>query len=106
MANEGSDWLLSRRTALLSPLALMSLSDHLVAAANPLVAGENRQHWASTIYPGPKNNFVFSASTVWWNQGLSSPPGHVLQWYHGVRCHGPDPRVQCITHNLLRRALE
>ncbi len=61
--------------------------------------------WASTIYPGPKQNFVFSASTVWWNQGLSSPPGHILQWYHGVRCHGPDPRVQRITHNLLRRAL-
>lgn len=62
--------------------------------------------WASTIYPGPKGNFVYSASTVWWNQGLTSPPGHVLQLYHGVRCLGPDQRVQQITHNLLRHALE
>ncbi len=44
MANESSDWMLSRRSALVSPLALLSLSDHLVAAnANPVVVSENRQ---------------------------------------------------------------
>jgi hypothetical protein len=62
-------------------------------------------HWTSTIYPGPKKNFVFNASTVMWSQGLSTPPGHVLQLYHGVRGRGPDRRVQRITHNLLRKAL-
>ncbi len=77
----------------------------VVAEGDALHQGKQPVHWASTIYPGPKKNFVFSASTVWWNQGLSSPPGHILQWYMGVRGHGPDPRVQRITHNLLRRAL-
>ncbi len=77
----------------------------IVAEGDALWKGELPAHWTATIYPGPKNNFVFSASTVWWCQGLASPPGHILQWHHGVRCHGPDPRVQRITHNLLRRAL-
>jgi hypothetical protein len=67
--------------------------------------GKIPTHWTATIYPGPKKNFVFNAATVWWNQGLASPPGHILQWYHGVRAHGPDARVQRITQNLLRRAL-
>ena len=61
--------------------------------------------WTSTIYPGPKGNFVFNASTIWWSQGLSSPPGHMLPWSHGSRPHGPDARIERITHNLLRRAL-
>jgi hypothetical protein len=33
------------------------------------------------------------------------PPGHTLPWSHWSRPHGPDERVQQITHNLLRRAL-
>ena len=36
---------------------------------------------------------------------LSSPPGHMLPWSHWSRPHGPDARVQQITHNLLQRAL-
>jgi hypothetical protein len=48
---------------------------------------------------------VFNASSIFWSQGLSSPPGHMLPWSHWSRPHGPDPRVQQITHNLLRRAL-
>ena len=62
-------------------------------------------HWTATVYPGPKGNFVFNASTIYWAQGLSSPPGHMLPWSHSVRPHGPDDRVQAITHNLLRRAI-
>ena len=61
-------------------------------------------HWTSTIYPGPKNNFVFNASTIFWAQALSSPPGHILPWAHNVRPHGPDERVEIITDNLLRQA--
>jgi hypothetical protein len=68
------------------------------------VSGETA-HWTATIYPGPKDNYVFNAATIWWAQGLSSPPGHMLPWSHWVRPHGPDPRVQRITENLLRRAL-
>ncbi len=78
---------------------------HKDEGAGPGGAPMRPAHWTATIYPGPKKNFVFSASTVWWNQGLASPPGHVLQSYFGVRSHGPDARVQRITRNLLRRAL-
>jgi hypothetical protein len=70
------------------------------------VKGDGRPaHWTATIYPGPKGNFVFNAATIWWAQGLSSPPGHMLPWSHWVRPHGPDARVQRITRNLLKRAL-
>ncbi len=32
------------------------------------------------------------------------PWGHMLPWSHWSRPHGPDERVQGITHNLLQRA--
>ena len=77
----------------------------IVAAGTAWQGGENPQGWTATIYPGPKGNFVFNAATIFWAQGLSSPPGHTLPWSHWSRPHGPDPRVQQITHNLLRRAI-
>ncbi len=77
----------------------------IVAAGTALVGGVKPQKWTATIYPGPKNNFVFNASTIFWSQGLSSPPGHVLPWSHWTRPHGPDDRVQKITANLLQRAI-
>ena len=67
--------------------------------------GSHPIKWQSVIYPGPKRNFIFNASTIFWAQGLSSPPGHTLPWSHYNRPHGPDPRVQRITHNLLRKAI-
>ncbi|MDA7504126.1 hypothetical protein N8553_04020 [bacterium] len=77
----------------------------VVAAGTAFQGGQNPQQWAATIYPGPRQNFVFNASTIFWAQGLSSPPGHVLPWSHWSRPHGPDERVQQITHNLLSRAV-
>jgi hypothetical protein len=77
----------------------------VVAAGTAWRGGTRPQHWTATVYPGPKGNFVFNASTIFWSQGLSSPPGHMLPWSHWSRPHGPDPRVERITHNLLRRAL-
>jgi hypothetical protein len=77
----------------------------VVAAGTAWVGGETPQQWTATIYPGPKGNFVFNAATIFWAQGLSSPPGHTLPWSHWSRPHGPDSRVQQITHNLLRRAI-
>ena len=77
----------------------------IVAEGDALSGGVRPSHWTSTIYPGPKRNHVFNASTIWWAQGLSSPPGHILPWSHGVRPSGPDLRVQRITQNLLHRAL-
>ncbi|MEQ8789957.1 MAG: hypothetical protein RIC55_26920 [Pirellulaceae bacterium] len=77
----------------------------VVAQGTALQGGVNPQHWTATIYPGPKDNFVFNASTIFWCQGLSSPPGHMLPWSHWSRPHGPDERVQRITHNVLQRAI-
>ncbi len=77
----------------------------VVAEGTVWAGGVTPAHWTATIFPGPKNNFVFNAATIFWAQDLSMPPGHTLPWSHWSRPHGPDPRVQQITHNLLRRAL-
>lgn len=77
----------------------------VVAAGTALQGGVTPQQWAATIYPGPKGNFVFNASTIFWCQGLGDPPGHMLPWSHWSRPHGPDERVQRITKNLLDRAI-
>jgi len=78
----------------------------VVAGGTAWVGGVTPQAWTATVYPGPKGNFVFNASTIFWAQGLASPPGHTLPWSHWSRPHGPDQRVQSITRNLLERALE
>ncbi|MEC8474879.1 MAG: N,N-dimethylformamidase beta subunit family domain-containing protein [Planctomycetota bacterium] len=77
----------------------------IIAEGTALQGGVNPQHWTATIYPGPNGNFVFNASTIWWAQAMSSPPGHMLPWSHWSRPHGPDSRVQRMTANLLQRAL-
>jgi hypothetical protein len=59
--------------------------------------------YTSTIYPGPKDNFVFNCATIWWSDGLSAPPGYLHPSAHGAHPKGPDPRVQQITTNLLQR---
>jgi hypothetical protein len=77
----------------------------VVAEGTAWVGGQRPQQWTATIHPGPKNNFVFNAATIFWSQDLSSPPGHMLPWSHWSRPHGPDERVQRITQNLLKRAI-
>lgn len=77
----------------------------VVAEGIALSSGTRPVRWTATIYPGPRGNFAFNAATIFWPQGLASPPGHMLPWSHGTRPHGPDARVQRITQNLLRRAL-
>lgn len=67
--------------------------------------GDNPQQWQAVIFDGPKGNFIFNASTIWWAQGLSKPPGHMPVWSHFSRPHGTDARVQHITANLLKRAI-
>lgn len=75
----------------------------IVAEGTSLNGGGKDAHWTATIYPGPKQNFVFNASTIFWSQGLASPPGHMLPYAHFGRPHGPDRRVQRITANFLAR---
>ena len=77
----------------------------VVAEGTALVEGTVPQRWAATVYPGPRGNVVFNASTIFWCQDLSAPPGHTLPWSHWSRPHGPDDRVKKITHNVLGRAL-
>lgn len=77
----------------------------VVAEGKVWSGGTRLGHWTSTIFPGPKDNFVFNASTIYWAQGLASPPGQILPWSHWSRPHGPDPRIQQITENLLARAI-
>lgn len=77
----------------------------IIAAGTAFQGGRNPQQWQAVIFDGPRNNFIFNASTIWWAQGLSRPPGHMPVWSHYSRPHGADARVQRITANLLKRAL-
>ena len=78
-----------------------------VLAAGSIWSGGTREgRYESVIFPGPKNNIVFNASTIFWSQGLAAPPGHIIPWSHFSRPHGPDARVQKITQNLLAATLE
>jgi hypothetical protein len=86
-----------------SPAALPGLE--VLAEGTVWAGGTRPAHWTATLYPGPKNNFVFNAATIFWNQALGTPPGHMLPWSHWSRPHGPDERVQRITKNTLQRAI-
>ena len=75
-----------------------------VLAEGPTInGGDVGAHFTATIYPGPKKNLVFNASTIFWSQGLSAPPGHMPPISHHGRPHGPDERVRRITRNVLER---
>jgi hypothetical protein len=123
--NGGGDWIITRPGHWMFEGTGVQTGDHIpgligweyhgdpadipglevVAAGTAWQGGVNPQQWTATIYPGPKNNFVFNAATIFWAQGMSMPPGHVLPWSHWSRPHGPDERVQRVTSNLLERAL-
>ena len=75
----------------------------IVAEGETLINGKKPGHYTATIYDGPKGNIVFNCATIWWANGLSSPPGHVNPIRHGVKQQGPDERVQQITRNLFER---
>ena len=78
---------------------------NVVAEGTPFINGKEMGRYTSTLYDGPKGNVVFNAATIWWANGLSSPPGHVNPSRHGVTQQGPDKRVQKITHNLFKRMI-
>jgi hypothetical protein len=60
--------------------------------------------YTGTVYYGPKGNVVFNAATCWWADGLSAPPGYVRPGVY-TSPKGPDPRVQQMTANILKRFL-
>ena len=75
----------------------------VVAEGAAVNGGGRKAHWTATVYPGPRGNWVFSASTIYWSMGLSRPPGFVAPFAHYGRPHGPDKRVQRITANFLKQ---
>ena len=79
---------------------------NIVAEGDATIKGKKVGRYSSTLYDGPKGNVVFNAATIWWANGLSSPPGHKNPTRHGVTQQGPDGRVQQITQNLFQRMLE
>lgn len=62
----------------------------------------NEGTYTATVYPGPKGNFVFNASTIWWADGISAPPGYVRPKVY-TEPKGPDERVRRMTKNILER---
>jgi hypothetical protein len=75
----------------------------VIAAGETLKAGGERSSYAATVYPGPKDNWVFNAATIFWSMGLSQPPGLMPPYSHLGRPHGVDERVQRITANFLEK---
>ena len=58
--------------------------------------------YTATVYPGPRGNFVFNASTCWWADGLSAPPGYVRPSVY-IDAARSRSAVQRITRNVLDR---
>lgn len=75
----------------------------VVASATTTNAGDKDAEFTATVYPGPKGNWVFNASTIFWSMGLSQPPGVIQPHSHFGRPHGPDVRVGQVTANFLKK---
>jgi hypothetical protein len=74
-----------------------------IVAAGPTQSGPGKPNggrFTATVFPGPKNNFVFNAATIWWADALSAPPGYVRPSVY-TSPRGPDRRAQQIMRNLL-----
>ncbi|HEY6401305.1 MAG TPA: N,N-dimethylformamidase beta subunit family domain-containing protein, partial [Blastocatellia bacterium] len=56
------------------------------------------REYAATIYPGPKDNFVFNAGTCWWSMVISRPPGYKNSSKVEFQT---DARVERMTKNIL-----
>jgi hypothetical protein len=74
-----------------------------VVASGPITHPRNGGAYNAAIYPGPKGNYVFNASTVFWADALSAPPGYVRPTNYNPRLRGPDARVQRIMTNVFDR---
>ena len=73
-----------------------------VVAKGTTTSPRGQGTFTATIYPGAKGNFVFNASSCWWADGLSEPPGYVRPAVYTTP-RGPDARAQQITRNVLER---
>jgi len=76
----------------------------VIATGTTTNSGDKNATFTATVYPGPRGNWVFNASTIFWSMGLSQPPGLVPPISHYGRPHGVDERVRRITANFLGKA--
>ena len=76
-----------------------------IVASGKTKSGRAEGEFTATIYPSPKGNFVFNASSCWWADGISEPPGYVRPSVYTTP-KGPDRRAQQITRNILGRMRE
>ncbi|MBI4602869.1 MAG: hypothetical protein HY721_13005 [Planctomycetes bacterium] len=74
----------------------------VVVATGETTSPRGKGTYAATVYPGPRGNFVFNASSCWWADGLSEPPGYVRPKVY-TEPRGPDGRARRITENVLER---
>jgi hypothetical protein len=56
--------------------------------------------FTATIHAGERGNVIFNASTCWWGDSLSEPPGYIRPSVYTTP-RGPDARAQRITANIL-----
>ncbi|MHB9006870.1 MAG: N,N-dimethylformamidase beta subunit family domain-containing protein [Limisphaerales bacterium] len=84
------------------PAAVSGLEIVATGATQSAPGKLNDGTYTATVYSGPRHNVVFNASTCWWADGLSEPPGYVRPSVY-TSPQGPDPRAQRITRNLLDR---
>jgi len=75
----------------------------ILAQGSVINDSEESSDYAATIYPGPHDNWVFNAATIYWSLALAQPPGAIIPCSHFGRPHGVDERVQKIMHNYLNR---
>ena len=75
----------------------------VIASGLTINSGGMESESTATVYPGPKDNWVFNAATIFWSVGLAKPPGFVTPYSHFGRPHGVDERVQKITANFLKK---
>jgi hypothetical protein len=76
----------------------------IIASSQTRSGNKIQGTYTATLYPGPKKNIVFNASSCWFADGLSAPPGYLRPSAYTTP-KGPDARVQRITENLLRRII-
>jgi hypothetical protein len=84
------------------PASLPGLEIVATGATQSAPGKPNGGVYTATCHPGPRGNFVFNASTCWWADGLSEPPGYVRPSAY-IAPRGPDHRAQQITRNVLDR---
>ena len=81
-----------------------------VVAATELYPRSHRtnpeQNHAAVVFPCARGNWVFNAGTIWWSEGLSSPPGHIPARTGRSGPLGVSEHVQRITRNILNRMIE